>query len=116
YHAGRCRQLIGIYATDLRERRPLWPPFSCLKRANKIWPKSSALLEGQSAGNDSEHRSKTASARTFPRFHGERHMYFRSILSGTLAVLILSSAAAFASGAESSTKEGGFSLRLPTIN
>lgn len=43
-------------------------------------------------------------------------MYFRSILSGTLAVLILSSAAAFASGAESSTKEGGFSLRLPTIN
>ena len=44
-------------------------------------------------------------------------MHFRSILSGTLAVLLLSGAAAFAGGTGSSTPpEGGFSFHLPTLN
>jgi tol-pal system protein YbgF len=43
-------------------------------------------------------------------------MHFRSILSGTLAVLLLSGAAALAGGTGSSTpSEGGFSLHLPSF-
>lgn len=48
--------------------------------------------------------------------NGERHMYFRSILSSTLAALLLSGAAAFASSAEPSPpSQGGFSFHLPTL-
>jgi tol-pal system protein YbgF len=43
-------------------------------------------------------------------------MHFRSILSGTLAVLLLSGAAALAGGTGSSTpSEGGFSIHLPSF-
>ncbi|CCV10980.1 tol-pal system protein YbgF [Mesorhizobium sp. STM 4661] len=46
-------------------------------------------------------------------------MYFRSILSGTLALLLVSSSAAFASGTGASgtgqAAESGFSFRLPTL-
>lgn len=43
-------------------------------------------------------------------------MHFRSILSGTLAVLLLSGAAALASGTGTSTpSQGGFSLQLPSL-
>jgi tol-pal system protein YbgF len=50
-------------------------------------------------------------------FHGERHMHFRSILSGTLAVLFVSGTAALAAGTgQPTSSESGFSFHLPTIN
>ncbi|TIM59712.1 MAG: tol-pal system protein YbgF, partial [Mesorhizobium sp.] len=42
-------------------------------------------------------------------------MHFRSVLSGTLALLLVSSVAAPAVGNEQGTEKSGFSFRLPTL-
>ncbi|RWK78812.1 MAG: tol-pal system protein YbgF, partial [Mesorhizobium sp.] len=42
-------------------------------------------------------------------------MHFRSVLSGTLALLLVSSVAAPAVGNEQGTEKSGFSFRLPTF-